>query len=716
MKPAAIIPLVLLAGLAGGYFLGRQAGLSAGHRSARAPVPAAATTPEPGAAQPAVKPPGPKGAGAPAGAAGRGGQAAVRALLAGFNRRKPVESNLRVLQKILAASPEQLSDIVRGMAGGPWRNDPGWQQAKQAALQRWVEISPEAALAWAKAPKQQGIDAHEAAVVFGALAETDPARAFAEARALGSTALQRASLHSVIDSIAQTDPRAALRLSAELPGSQQQNMTWLIFNVWAQQDPSGAAAGLDQLKDGPQRRNAIQSVMHQWAERDPEAALAWLQGVPEANTRLDAMRNLFARLGQRDPQQALAMAEGLTGTQQKQVHQALLGGWVQTDPEAVDQWIRSRPDTSDKQQLIKFALNFSEALTPERAASLAGTLNPGPHRDEAMQNLMRQWGQSDPAQARAFLDTLPEAEQKRLIPAMAQSLAQNSPDEAIAYLKEHPIDDPAHHVWQNLAGIIADQSTPEKALAWARELPDEVTQRRVIPEILGRLADQDPQAAAREALSLTSTTVREESLTRIGNQWASANFNEALDWARSLTGKDRENALGTVMIQGAHQQPGVAASQYTSLLADVPAGEKPADAMIDAAGAIAGTYFAENQEKAAAWVSSLGQADARAAATQALAAQWARYDAVSASEWIGTLPGGKPRDGAVRSLVNGIAESDPAMAFEWAATVQDESARHSLLEKTLQSWRTLDPAAARDTILSTDWPEAEKTRWLESVR
>ena len=712
MKPAVLIPLCLLAGLAGGYKWGRQ---SAGRAMATTAVTAAATTGSSGAEVPTAMPrPGPQGAAPASAVAGQKGKA-VQSLLSGFNRKKPVESNLKILQKILASSPEQLAQIVRDMAG-PWRNDPGWAQAKQAALQRWVEIAPDAALAWARSARKDGAEPHDVAGVYGALAETNPLRAFAEARALQSPSLQQSALHSVIDAIAQTDPQQALQLSADLPNSLRHNVTWAIFNSWARLDPAGAAAGLDQLQDGNQRRNGVHSVMSQWAERDPEAALAWIKAVPEANLRRDAMTNLFSRLGQRDPQQAVAMAENLTGPLQRQVHTALLGGWVQSDPEAVDQWIRSRPDGGDKQELIKFALNFTEALTPERAAALAGTLKPGPNRDEAMQNLLRHWGQNDPAQARAFMDTLPETEQKRLIPTVVESLAQNNPEEAIAYLKVHPIDDPTHHIWRNLAGIISDQSTPEKALAWARELPDEVTQRRVIPEIMGRLASQDPQTAAREALNLTSAAAREDSLARIGMQWGNDNFQEALGWARSLTGKDRENALGAVMNQGANQDPSTVATQFSSLLAELPANQKPADSLINAASTIANSFFAESQEKATAWVASLTQDDARASATQALASRWVNYDAVSASEWIGSLPGGKSRDLAVSSLVGGIADTDPAMAFEWANTTQEESTRSSLLERSLQSWRQLDPEAARTTILNTDWPEETKTRWLEKLR
>jgi len=710
MKPALWLCCTLLTGLGGGYFFGRQAGHQ-GTRAAAGSAAAAAAEEAEAAGTRTAAGSAPKSAAA-AGTAGRGA-AAVQSLLAGFDRKKPVESNLRLLQKILAASPEQLADIVRGTSGS-WRNDPGWNQAKDAAMQRWVEVAPDAALAWARQAHRQGD--HRAERVFGVLAETDPARALAEAKALGPSSLRQRALHHVMDSIARTDPQEALRISAELPRSISQGMTWSIFHAWSQLDPAGAAAGIAQLTDLNQRQQAIQSVAYQWAERDPSAALAWIQSVPETNMQLQAMQNIFGRLGQLDPQQALTLAETLPGNRQRQAHQALLGGWCQSDPAAVEEWLRGRPEGADKQQLIKFALNFAEALTPERAASLAGTLAPGPNRDEAMKNLMGHWAHTDPAQARAFLDTLPQGEHQRLIPIVANGMAQNSPEDAIAFLQKHPIEDPAHPLWQNIAATLTDQTSPAKALAWARELPDEVTQRKVLPEILSRLAGQNPQEAAREALALTSPGVREESLARIGNQWGQDNFQEALGWARTLTGKDRENALGAVLNQGANQEPSLAASHYTSLLAEVPAGETPADSLMNAARSITSTYFSENQEKATAWVATLSQEDARATATQELASRWVYYDAVAASEWIGTLPGGKPRDQAVSSLVNGIADSDPAMAFEWAATVREEADRASLLERSLSSWRKLDPETARQAVLNTSWPEEEKTKWLMKLR
>ena len=99
-----------------------------------------------------------------------------------------------------------------------------------------------------------------------------------------------------------------------------------------------------------------------------------------------------------------------------------------------------------------------------------------------------------------------------------------------------------------------------------------------------------------------------------------------------------------------------------------------------------------------------------------LAQQWAEYDPAGASEWIGTLPGGQARDAAVGRLVGKIAVSDPSSAFAWASTVVDDGDRSTLLQTTFNSWRKLDATAARSAIESADWPDDEKSKWLDKVK
>ena len=646
--------------------------------------------------------------------AARGGPT-VEALLAEFDRKKPMESRLRMLQKIMASSPQDLEAMVRGMSG-KWRGEPGWAEAKQAALQRWVEVSPEEAISWARTAMRQGVDMHEAAGVYGMLAMIDPARALARARGLESGQFQQQAMQAVLGTMAQSDPNQAMKLSEGLPGPVRNGVLHAVFDAWAGRDPRAAAAGVLDLKDPMARWGGMHSVMRHFSEQDPDGALAWAKSLPEAGMRQQALNQLFQQLGQRDPDKALVFAESLPKHQQLQVQKEFVGAWIRRDPEAAEAWILSRSNTIEQQQLVMATVGALSWMDPNRASTLVTKLAPGSARDNALRDLIGMWNWNDPLAAQSFAQTLPEADQLKLRGSIAEGMAWRDPEKAIAFLKDNPLDDPAHQTYANLAGALAERTSPAEALKWAMSLEDEASRQKALPEVFSRMAAQDPAAAAKAVLEMPGGASREESLSRVGGAWAGSDFEDALSWARGLSGKDRESALGAVLTQGAPHQPGLAATQYADMLGGLPANEKPADSFVNAAATIAGAYFAEDQLKAANWVSGLPQEDARAAAARTLAEQWAQYDAPSASEWIGSLPDGKPRDQAVGALVNRIAASDPSMAFEWAATMDDSGMRSSSLEATFQSWRKLDPDAARAAVESASWPDEEKARWMEKLR
>lgn len=717
MRQFIILPLGLVVGLAIGFAAGR------GMRPKRDPVAAdAGVTPPKGPPAPvAAKQPKDESSALtiPADTAARRtlarGGPAVEAMLADFDRRKPMESRLRILQRVMASSPQELGDMVRGMSG-KWLGDPGWADAKQAALQRWVEVAPDEAMAWARTATRQGVDIHEAAGVYGMLAMIDPSRALARARGLEPGMFQQQAMQAVLGTMAQSDPNQAMKLSEGLPAQVRNGVLHAVFDAWAGRDPRAAAAGIMELKDPMARWGGMHSVMRHFSEQDPDGALQWAKSLPEAGMRQQVLNQLFQQLGQRDPDKALVLAESLPKHQQLQVQKEFVGAWIRRDPEAAEAWILSRSNTIEQQQLVMATVGPLSWMDPARASTLVTKLAPGSARDNALRDLIGMWNWSDSTAAQSFAQTLPEADQLKLRGPLAEGLAWRDPEKAIAYLKDNPLDDPAHHTYSNLARALAERTTPAKALEWAMSLEDEASRQRALPEVFSRMAAQEPAEAAKAVLGLPEGASREESLSRVGGAWAENDFEDALSWARGLNGKDRESALGAVLTQGAPHQPGLAATQYAEMLGGLPASEKPADSFVNAAATIAGAYFAEDQTKAASWVSGLPQEDARAAAARTLAEQWSQYDAPSASEWIGSLPDGKPRDQAVGALVNRIAASDPSMAFEWAATVDDSSLRSSSLEAAFQSWRKLDPSAARAAVETANWPDDEKARWIEKLR
>jgi hypothetical protein len=596
------------------------------------------------------------------------------------------------------------------------RNEPGWAAAKLALLDRWVEIAPDAALAWARQSVQKGAQTHDVSRVFSSLAQVDPNRALAEAKSLLSPTSKKNALQSVINVIAQIDPERALDMIDSLKGPYWQSIRYHGFSLWAARDPTGAAARVATLNDRDVKSTALRAVISAWSQRDPDAALSWLKGVSEPDLRQRAESDLFENVGSLDPQRAVALAAALPKDRQTAMIKTIVGGWAQSDPEAAEAWILSRTDKDEQQQMIIAATNSLDFMAPDRAASLLDKLSPGSMRDSAMSRLIQSWARTDHAGAVAFTKTLPEKEQMRLRGALAKALADSNPDAAMAYIKENPLDDPADREWTSLARIIAERSSPEKALAWAHGLNDLVTKEKALDAVLETMARQDPEKAANEAAKLPEGTTREQSVAKISGNWAQNDFDDALTWARGLSGKDRESAVGAALREGAPHQPIAAATQYSTLLEAVPAGQQPANSLIKAAKSIAEAYFMEDGKAALAWATTLPQEDARTAAVAEVAAQWVESDVGGASEWIQTLPKGRPRDEAVDSLVRKIAPSDPEAAFRWAVTVQDEASRESLLKAAVRSWRKSDPAGAVAAINAAPWSDADKALWLEKIK
>jgi hypothetical protein len=636
-------------------------------------------------------------------------------LLAAFDRRNPLDSKLALLQHLRDASPADLAGMASEMAG-PGRSDPAWDQLKRAVLERWVELAPDEAIAWAKSSPKTGERFSQAAEVFGILANVDPGRAMAEAQKVANPALKDQAMQAVVTAMAGTDPASAFELGRTLTRDQQWSVFGNLFGAWADKDPAAATAALLTVKDENVRDQASRTLLSRWAQHDPARALAWARNVSEPSMRISCLRGYFSVVGQRDPEGAIAQISELPRSQQPGFLVNVLGNWMQTDHDAAIAWVTSRPNSLERQQLLKSAVGFAGLLTGEQTSLLVSQLAPGSARDQALKQLIGNWTWTDPEAAIAFTETLPVAERLRLHEDMAQSLASHDPEKAIEYLKEHPIDDPASEAWGELAGSLARKEGPAKALEWANALPDEGSRRKALPMILARMMVENPAEAARQAALVPDEATRSACLSEVAKSWANTGAEEALTWARGLSGRDRETAMAEVLGKGAPYQPVTAASQFDEVLAAIPAGTKPAERLVGAAAGIARAYFFENEQAAIRWATQITDVDARAAAVGGLVEQWVEYDSPAASAWISTLPEGKPRDAAVGQLVGRIASSDPSSAFAWAATANDPDTRSNLLQTSLTSWRSLDAAAARTAIELADWPQEEKAKWLEKVK
>ena len=304
-----------------------------------------------------------------------------------------------------------------------------------AVLQRWVELAPEEAIAWARNPRNKGADEHQASEVFGMLAHIDPSRAMAEAQRLPNPMLKNRAVQSVIGSISQNDPEQALRLCQELPANQRGNLHYIVFSNWADRNPGGAGATLLAMKDRNEMGMATYALMNRWASQDSSGALAWAKGVADSSIRQNALGIYFASLGQRDPETAISQISAFPKSQQHGFLSKVIGTWVRSDPDAATAWVMARP-SRPRAGTVARRRRRQPRVDGKRAGGEAGrAIESGSAREEAMKDLLRDWTWGDADAAVEFSKTLSAPEQSRVRGVIAENLANRDPEKAMAYLE-----------------------------------------------------------------------------------------------------------------------------------------------------------------------------------------------------------------------------------------------------------------------------------------
>jgi hypothetical protein len=175
----------------------------------------------------------------------------------------------------------------------------------------------------------------------------------------------------------RTAVRFAVAAEGAVPGESEDRLKWIqsAFSHWARQEPEYAALATVSLPDAGSRYEALLSVVADWVRIDPEGLTEFVQALPAGADRTNTLG------------EALRL-------------------WVHNNPKAAADWI-DRLDPSPELDAGVTALATLPqliAVHPEVAISWAESIdNPG-QRSNALTAILRQWGGSDPAAVRSYLD------------------------------------------------------------------------------------------------------------------------------------------------------------------------------------------------------------------------------------------------------------------------------------------------------------------------
>ncbi|HEU5137702.1 MAG TPA: hypothetical protein VFU13_21345 [Steroidobacteraceae bacterium] len=192
------------------------------------------------------------------------------------------------------------------------------------------------------------------------------------------------------------------------------------------QNPEEIARFAELQADPQLRELLVRQVAQLWAKTDAERAMAWVTSLPDSPERVATLIDVSLTVALTDPQRAVSLREPVVGNVEPDgVLESLVQQWAQTDFDAALAWADARPRNAQRDKLLQRLVYVRAANgAPDEAARLADTaFEDGAQKVEAIASVARQWSQTDPAAANAWLAGLDDATAR----SVRQQLAPANP-------------------------------------------------------------------------------------------------------------------------------------------------------------------------------------------------------------------------------------------------------------------------------------------------
>ena len=183
-------------------------------------------------------------------------------------------------------------------------------QASSLLLQRYMEQSPDNAMAWANQ-----------------LPADDPN-------------YRNGILGQVGAAIAKRDPTQCAKWAEELePGEGRNRVVSSLIAQWSRRSPSEAAKWAGSLKDVPSRVHGMTQVVNFWAFKDPTATAEWLDSYPRSAETDPVVQTFVNRVTSRDPSSAANWANVIVDSNRRDASvRQVLSSWTRLNATAAEAW------------------------------------------------------------------------------------------------------------------------------------------------------------------------------------------------------------------------------------------------------------------------------------------------------------------------------------------------------------------------------------------
>lgn len=301
---------------------------------------------------------------------------------------------------------------------------------------------------------------------------------------------------------------------------------------------------------------------------------------------------------------------------------------------------------------------------------------PGPERNEAMFDLMKEWAAADGPAALAAAGAVAEPKLRfELREAALRHWASADPDAAWKFASENPNGDlPDHRMQLVFDGL--GRTDPAKALAFfdkhRAEMEKQGDRAAYVFDELYERGGHDQLVGWAE--KMPPGKLRDMAANRIIDRWARYDPESAKQWMeRTVTNKENLTAARIELAESwARVNPGAALQWANALPADQRDGE----------------FY------------------------NRIYGRWLQYDRNTAASSLATQPPSPALDRPIERYTYEVMRQNPADTMPWAESINDAGRRWRAIERVADVWRTRDPAALQNYVMSNATLTEEQKRKL----
>ncbi|MGK0188920.1 MAG: hypothetical protein ACI9R3_004734 [Verrucomicrobiales bacterium] len=446
--------------------------------------------------------------------------------------------------------------------------------AMQFVLARWLELDPEAALAFSRSDENRKAHYYIEQYLFQEWAGMDPEAAFAKwqelpiewrklvadgfllgllrhgpdvylqfhARMPVDELNSTAGLYQAFAMLSSNDHETAIERALTLPENLRPNAFAGIAKTWIESDSGAALAWVNQLKAGNSRDRALSAILSSdWALHHPEKAGPLFGALSDQNYRLP--RPIVLKMLESDPLAAAEWARRYLPLRDssKLIRKDIVPALMKADPSRISALVTTLAESTNGLSEIRGVFGDLRSGHREAFNVLAEYPDDGIRRD-ALRGVISSWEFDAAVEAMGSLSAM---DREALLPELAEaSMPGVEPAEKRArlldYMGTNDFGDSARNAL--MANVVSDMIDldPTGAAELFGKFPEATTfeGRQIVHEVASGLAIKNPAEAVAWATTLEDSTQRGTAYSVIAEAYGDVDSAAGAQWLAGLQDND----------------------------------------------------------------------------------------------------------------------------------------------------------------------------------